>query len=164
MDNLYQVWSSNTFASICMVLGVAFYLYVAYGIYRHFRHPKTVEPKGELPSLMQLEEIYGTPSDIIVLNATKYNQTDAVILAYDDAGFFIVNGEKIPMDEVSDVTFNNRSIPWESPEYQILIQTTMAAKDLICLSVGYDSEWAKNVTIQIRSHLGFNKSNQNNAY
>lgn len=153
MDYLDQILSSNTFASICMVLGVAFYLYIAYGIYRHFRHPKTVEPKGGLPSLMQLEELYGTPSDIIVLNATRYNQTDSVILAYDNAGFFIVNGEKIPMSDIIDVTFNNSSIPWESPKYQILIQTTMETPNLIRLSVGYDSEWAKNVTIQIRSHL-----------
>ena len=153
MEKFYQILTNDTFVSVCVFLGVAFYLYVAYGIYRRFRKPKTAEPKAGLPSLQQLEELYGTPSDVIVLNATKCNQTDGVILAYDDAGFFIINGEKVPLDEISDVTFNNRSIPWESPEYQILIQTTASASSFIRVTVGYDSEWAKNVTMQIRSHL-----------
>ena len=56
----------------------------------------------------------------------------------------------ITIDISNLLTFNNSSIPWESPEYQILIQTPAS---IIRLFVGYDSEWAKSVTVQIRSCL-----------
>ena len=103
-----------------------------------------------MPSLQQLEELYGAPSDVIALSPTKCNQADSVILVYEDAGFLVINGNKVLMSDVASVTFNNSSIPWESPEYQILIQTPAS---IIRLFVGYDSEWAKSVTVQIRSHL-----------
>jgi hypothetical protein len=87
---------------------------------------------------------------VIALSPTKCNQADSVILVYEDAGFLVINGNKVLMSDVASVTFNNSSIPWESPEYQILIQTPVS---IIRLFVGYDSEWAKYVTVQIRSHL-----------
>ena len=150
MEENYQLLFSDWVGTIIVVVSCAFYLLIAYGIYRCFRKPKTIEPKAMMPSLQQLEELYGAPSDVIALSPTKCNQADSVILVYEDAGFLVVNGSKVLMSDVTSVTFNNSSIPWESPEYQILIQTTAS---LIRLYVGYDSEWAKSVTVQIRSHL-----------
>lgn len=150
MEENYQLLFSDWVGTIIVVVSCAFYLLIAYGIYRCFRKPKTIEPKASMPSLQQLEELYGAPSDMIALSPTKCNQADSVILVYEDAGFLVVNGNKVLMSDVASVTFNNSSIPWESPEYQILIQTTAS---LIRLYVGYDSEWAKSVTVQIRSHL-----------
>lgn len=150
MEENYQLLFSDWVGTIIVVVSCAFYLLIAYGIYRCFRKPKTIEPKAMMPSLQQLEELYGAPSDVIALSPTKCNQADSVILVYEDAGFLVVNGSKVLMSDVTSVTFNNSSIPWESPEYQILIQTTAS---LIRLYVGYDSEWAKSVTIRIRSYL-----------
>ena len=150
MEENYQLLFSDWVGTIIVVVSCAFYLLIAYGIYRCFRKPKTIEPKAMMPSLQQLEELYGAPSDVIALSPTKCNQADSVILVYEDAGFLVVNGNKVLMSDVASVTFNNSSIPWESPEYQILIQTHAS---IIRLFVGYDSEWAKSVTVQIRSHL-----------
>ena len=150
MEENYQLLFSDWVGTIIVVVSCAFYLLIAYGIYRCFRKPKTIEPKASMPSLQQLEELYGAPSDMIALSPTKCNQADSVILVYEDAGFLVINVNKVLMSDVTSVTFNNSSIPWESPEYQILIQTTAS---LIRLYVGYDSEWAKSVTVQIRSHL-----------
>lgn len=150
MEENYQLLFSDWVGTIIVVVSCAFYLLIAYGIYRCFRKPKTIEPKAMMPSLQQLEELYGAPSDVIALSPTKCNQADSVILVYEDAGFLVVNGSKVLMSDVTSVTFNNSSIPWESPEYQILIQTPAS---IIRLFVGYDSEWAKSVTVQIRSHL-----------
>ena len=150
MEENYQLLFSDWVGTIIVVVSCAFYLLIAYGIYRCFRKPKTIEPKAMMPSLQQLEELYGAPSDVIALSPTKCNQADSVILVYEDAGFLVVNGSKVLMSDVTSVTFNNSSIPWESPEYQILIQTHAS---IIRLFVGYDSEWAKSVTVQIRSHL-----------
>ena len=150
MEENYQLLFSDWVGTIIVVVSCAFYLLIAYGIYRCFRKPKTIEPKAMMPSLQQLEELYGAPSDVIALSPTKCNQADSVILVYEDAGFLVINGNKVLMSDVASVTFNNSSIPWESPEYQILIQTPAS---IIRLFVGYDSEWAKYVTVQIRSHL-----------
>ena len=150
MEENYQLLFSDWVGTIIVVVSCAFYLLIAYGIYRCFRKPRTIEPKASMPSLQQLEELYGAPSDVIALSPTKCNQADSVILVYEDAGFLVVNGNKVLMSDVASVTFNNSSIPWESPEYQILIQTPAS---LIRLYVGYDSEWAKYVTVQIRSCL-----------
>ena len=150
MEENYQLLFSDWVGTIIVVVSCAFYLLIAYGIYRCFRKPKTIEPKAMMPSLQQLEELYGAPSDVIALSPTKCNQADSVILVYEDSGFLVVNGSKVLMSDVTSVTFNNSSIPWESPEYQILIQTPAS---IIRLFVGYDSEWAKYVTVQIRSHL-----------
>lgn len=153
MEENYQLLFCDWVSTLIVVVSCTFYLLIAYGIYRCFRKPKTIEPKASVPSLQQLEELYGAPSDVIALSPTKCNQADSVVLVYEDAGFFVVNGSKVLMSDVSSVTFNNSSIPWESPEYLILIQTTAS---LIRLFVGYDSEWAKSVTIQIRSYLSDN--------
>ena len=150
MEENYQLLFSDWVGTIIVVVSCAFYLLIAYGIYRCFRKPRTIEPKASMPSLQQLEELYGAPSDVIALSPTKCNQADSVILVYEDVGFLVVNGSKVLMSDVTSVTFNNSSIPWESPEYQILIQTTAS---IIRLFVGYDSEWAKSVTVQIRSYL-----------
>ena len=150
MEENYQLLFSDWVGTIIVVVSCAFYLLIAYGIYRCFKKPKTIEPKAMMPSLQQLEELYGAPSDVIALSPTKCNQADSVILVYEDVGFLVVNGSKVLMSDVTSVTFNNSSIPWESPEYQILIQTTAS---IIRLFVGYDSEWAKSVTVQIRSYL-----------
>ena len=150
MEENYQLLFSDWVGTIIVVVSCAFYLLIAYGIYRCFRKPRTIEPKASMPSLQQLEELYGAPSDVIALSPTKCNQADSVILVYEDSGFLVVNGSKVLMSDVASVTFNNSSIPWESPEYQILIQTPAS---IIRLFVGYDSEWAKYVTVQIRSHL-----------
>ena len=150
MEENYQLLFSDWVGTIIVVVSCAFYLLIAYGIYRCFRKPRTIEPKASMPSLQQLEELYGAPSDVIALSPTKCNQADSVILVYEDAGFLVINGNKVLMSDISSVTFNNSSIPWESPEYQILIQTPAS---IIRLFVGYDSEWAKSVTVQIRSCL-----------
>jgi len=150
MEELKQLLFNDWVYTLIVLSTCTFYLLIAYGIYRCFRKPKTIEPKASMPSLQQLEELYGAPSDAIALSPTKCNQADSVILVYEDAGFLVVNGNKVLMSDVASVTFNNSSIPWESPEYQILIQTPAS---IIRLFVGYDSEWAKSVTVQIRSCL-----------
>ena len=91
MEELKQLLFNDWVYTLIVLSTCTFYLLIAYGIYRCFRKPRTIEPKASVPSLQQLEELYGAPSDVIALSPTKCNQADSVILVYEDAGFLIAD-------------------------------------------------------------------------
>ena len=50
---------------------------------------------------------YGDPDDLVLLDASRGNEAEGVVLVYDKGDFLIVNGEKINKSDISEVTFKN---------------------------------------------------------
>ena len=103
-------------------------------------------------TLDELIARYGDPDDFVLLDATRGNEAVGVLLVYDAAGFFVVNGEKIRKSDIIDVTWNNIAIPYFPNEYQVVIKTKEADEPLR-LHAGNDGKWVMQVVEQIVYHL-----------
>jgi hypothetical protein len=111
------------------------------------------EPEGIETAIDNDLVQYGEPDDVIVIDPTRGNEPDGVILAYDTKGFLYYNGTIINKSEIREVTFHNAAIPYFVPDYQIIIATTSEAHPNVNIKVGSDLEIVKDVLVQIKSHL-----------
>ena len=92
----------------------------------------------------------GEPDDVILLDPTRGNDAQGVILVYMERRWFIINGEGISFDEIEDVTFNNTTIVSAQDSYQVIIKLTGEQPTYFYLPVGYDRSWAVQVVKEIR--------------
>lgn len=93
----------------------------------------------------------GEPIDMVVLDPTRSNELIAVVLVYDDT--LVIEGRALPREAVTDVTFNNASVPYMNSCYQMVVTTTLPDKPTIKTELGSDAEWAKQVTTQIAQYI-----------
>jgi len=112
-------------------------------------------PNPVSENIQTVTETYGTPDDIIVVNPTRGNELDGVILIYDEKGFLYINGIILNKNEVTDISFFNSSIPYMANDYQVVIKTTSERYPSVYLSAGNDLGWAKDLYAQIKSHFRF---------
>lgn len=96
---------------------------------------------------------YGAPDDSIVVNPTRGNEPDGVVLFYDREGFLYFNGIVVRKDEITDITFFNSAIPYVGNDYQIAITTNSEEHPNVYIPTGNDLGWANNVLEQIKSHF-----------
>ena len=94
---------------------------------------------------------HGEPEDVVVLDATRSNELDHVILVY--AHTLIVNGKSIERSKVTDVTFNNANNPYVNCEYQLVLTTTIPDRPTVKTPVGSDSQWASEVATQLAQYI-----------
>ena len=90
---------------------------------------------------------HGEPEAIVVLDATRSNELNAVVLVYNHE--LVVNGESIDRAAVTDVTFNNASNPYVNCDYQMVLTTTLPDNPVVRTPIGSDAEWASEVTRQL---------------
>ena len=143
-----------------LVLILALVLLLVIGEWYDYKNePKDVapepapEPEGIETAIDNDLVQYGEPDDMIVIDPTRGNEPDGVILAYDTKGFLYYNGTIINKSEIRDVTFHNAAIPYFVSDYQIIIATTSEAHPNVNIKVGSDLEIVKDVLVQIKSHL-----------
>ena len=105
-------------------------------------HPKTVD---------ELIAKYGDPDDIILLDASRGNEVDSVVLVYDST--MIINGEKINKSDISEVTFKNAAIAYLPDDYQVILISKNPKIPQIQLHVGYERKWAMKVVEQLQHHV-----------
>lgn len=105
-------------------------------------HPKTVD---------ELIAKYGDPDDIILLDASRGNEVDSVVLVYDS--MMIINGEKINKSDISEVTFKNAAIAYLPDDYQVILISKNPKIPQIQLHVGYERKWAMKVVEQLQHHV-----------
>ena len=118
------------------------------------------EEKQKQQALQDLVTTYGNPDDIIVTDATRGDEIDGVILAYDKGGrdgkgFFVCNGIVIGKASITDITFNNNfGTAFGLPdEFQVVISTNEENHPKCFIRAGNDIETAKGIIMQIKSHL-----------
>lgn len=105
-------------------------------------HPKTVD---------ELIAKYGDPDDIVLLDASRGNEVDSVVLVYDS--MMIINGEKINKSDISEVTFKNAAIAYLPDDYQVILISKNPKIPQIQLHVGYERKWAMKVVEQLQHHV-----------
>ena len=94
---------------------------------------------------------YGDPDDIILLDASRGNEVDSVVLVYDST--MMINGEKINKSDISEVTFKNAAIAYLPDDYQVILDSKNPKNPLIQLHVGYERKWAMKIVEQLQHHL-----------
>lgn len=105
-------------------------------------HPKTVD---------ELIAKYGDPDDIVLLDASRGNEAEGVVLVYDS--MMIINGEKINKSDISEVTFKNAAIAYLPDDYQVILNSKNPKIPQIQLHVGYERKWAMKVVEQLQHHV-----------
>lgn len=94
---------------------------------------------------------YGDPDDIILLDASRGNEAEGVVLVYDS--MMIINGEKINKSDISEVTFKNAAIAYLPDDYQVILNSKNPKIPPIQLHVGYERKWAMKVVEQLQHHV-----------
>ena len=107
-------------------------------------HPKTVD---------ELIAKYGDPDDLVLLDASRGNEAEGVVLVYDKGDFLIVNGEKINKSDISEVTFKNAAIAYLPDDYQVILNSKNPKIPQIQLHVGYERKWAMKIVEQLQHHV-----------
>lgn len=105
-------------------------------------HPKTID---------ELIAKYGDPDDIILLDASRGNEAEGVVLVYDS--MMIINGEKINKSDISEVTFKNAAIAYLPDDYQVILISKNPKIPQIQLHVGYERKWAMKIVEQLQHHV-----------
>ena len=94
---------------------------------------------------------YGDPDDIILLDASRGNEVDSVVLVYNST--MMINGEKINKSDISEVTFKNAAIAYLPDDYQVILISKNPKIPQIQLHVGYERKWAMKVVEQLQHHV-----------
>ena len=130
-------------------------LIVNYLVDRNENNPVLQEMKGRLfHSVEEVEQEYGKPDSVVVLNAAKANEISGVVLSYPERGILVVAGREIPMDDITGIAPKNMAIiPDVVDEYAVVINTKNPAEPVIYLRVGYDMGYAQEVAAQIHEIL-----------
>ena len=130
-------------------------LAVNYLVDRKESNPVVQEMKGRLfHSVEEVEQEYGKPDSVVVLNAAKANEISGVVLSYPERGILVVAGREIPMDDITSIAPKNMAIiPYVVDEYAVVINTKNPAESVIYLRVGYDMGYAQEVAAQIHEIL-----------
>ena len=115
---------------------------------------KKLEDSSESRKNKTVDELiakYGDPDDIILLDASRGNEVDSVVLVYDST--MIINGEKINKSDISEVTFKNAAIAYLPDDYQVILISKNPKIPQIQLHVGYERKWAMKVVEQLQHHV-----------
>ena len=94
---------------------------------------------------------YGDPDDIVLLDASRGNDAEGVVLVYDS--MMMINGEKINKSDISEVTFKNAAIAYLPDDYQVILISKNPKIPQIQLHVGYERKWAMQVVEQLQHHV-----------
>ncbi len=97
----------------------------------------------------------GEPDEIFVINPLLGSRSDGVVLLYKEKGVIVVNGEGIPVKNVTDVSFSNYANAYLPSDYVVQIFTNLPGKDIIRIPTGSANSpvFAKEIVQQIRSHV-----------
>ncbi len=107
--------------------------------------------KDEPDTVDGFVEAHGEPEAVVVLDATRSNELNYVVLVYENE--LIVNGEPIERGKITNVTFNNANNPYVNSDYQLVLTTTIPDKPTVKAPVGSDSHWASEVTTQLAEYI-----------
>lgn len=126
------------------------------------RPPKdtVIREERKQKTLQDLIYIHGNPDEVIVTDATRGNEIDGVVLAYnkgglDNKGFLVCNGKVVDKKSITDITFNNNyGTAFGLPdEFQVVLSTNEESRPKIHIRAGNDIDTAKEIVTQLKSQL-----------
>ena len=104
-------------------------------------------------SVEELEQKYGVPDDVVVLDASRANELPALILFYPANDVVVVAGEELKLSNLVSVMPKNMATPYTVDEYAVIISTNDPNRPIIQLRVGYDGGLAREIATQIDTHI-----------
>ena len=156
-------WALHLNATIAATIPIVIIaIIICVFIFRRCKGPKDtiIEDEKEQQTLQDLIATYGTPDDIIVTDATRGNEIEGAILAYDKGGrsgkgFFVCNGFVLDKDSITDITFNNNfGTAFGLPdEFQLVVSTNEESRPKVYIRGGNDIDMVKDIVTQMKSHL-----------
>ena len=114
---------------------------------------KAAPPRVNYSNMEEVEAKYGEPEDVVVLDATKANELQGVILFYPSQDKMIVVGEEMRLSDLEGVAAKNLATPYIVDEYAVVLSTKDPARPTIRLRVGYDGGFAGEIAGQIDKHI-----------
>ncbi len=93
----------------------------------------------------------GEPEDVIVLDATRSNELDAVVLVYEKN--LVIEGKPVERDKITGVTFFNAQNPYVTSEYHLVVNTTIPEIPSVDTPIGNDAQYAEDIVTQLSKHL-----------
>ena len=112
------LFAGLAFALIIPVLLLAYYLL-------HLKERKESPDAERMDMLTTVDEMtakYGNPDEVIVTNAVLANELGGAILVYQQQGFMIAAGAKIPLSDIESVVAKNMATPYTVAEYQAMMR------------------------------------------
>lgn len=95
--------------------------------------------------------LHGEPQDMFVLDVTRSNELDAVVLVYEHE--IVLEGIPLECDKITNVTFYNAQNPYMEKEYRLVINTTTTERSSIEIPMGSDVQHAEDITTQLAKLL-----------
>ena len=117
------------------------------------RQEKAAPQRVNYSSAAEVEAKYGEAEDVVVLDATKANELQGVILFYPKQDKMIVVGEEMRLSDLEGVMAKNMATPYTIDEYAVVLATKDKARPVIHLRVGYDGGLAGEIAAQIDKHI-----------
>ena len=105
--------------------------------------------KSQPKTIDDLIAQFGEPDDIVLLDATRGNDPDYVVLCYDKS--LIINGIEIKKSDIAEITFNNAAVAYMPNDYQIIVVPVDPQQPFIHLRVGLDGTRAMQITEQLKA-------------
>ena len=91
--------------------------------------------------LQAMQRDYGMPDEVVSVHTFGSPTYELPLLFYAD--FVVVAGQKLTAEDITDVTFNNRSNPYTTNDYQVVI--TRADGKKLSIAIGNDIDKAKYI-------------------
>ncbi len=104
-------------------------------------------------NIEEVEAKYGQPDDVVVLSATRANESQALMLFYKGLDKVIVCGEEMKLSDLEGVMSKNMATPYTIDEYAVVIATKDPLHPTIQLRVGYDGGLAGEIAAEIDKHI-----------
>lgn len=117
------------------------------------RKENTETPRVTFANVEEVEQKYGEPDDVVVLDASRANELPALILFYPDRDLAIIAGEELKLSDLTSVMPKNMATPYTVDEYAVIIGTSDPQRPTIQLRVGYDAVLAGEIAAQIDAHI-----------
>lgn len=103
-----------------------------------------------------IEEVkakYGEPDDVVVLNAVRGGELQALMLFYTAQDKMIVCGEEMRLSDLEGVMMKNMATPYTVDEYAVILAMKDPQRPTVHLRVGYDVGLAGELAAQIDRHV-----------
>lgn len=101
--------------------------------------------------------LHGEPQAVFVMNVTRSNELDAVVLVYEHE--IVLEGKPLECDKITNVTFYNAQNPYMEKEYRLVINTTLTEQPSFEIPMGNDALQAEEITTQLAKHIRLAQDN-----
>lgn len=95
----------------------------------------------------------GEPEAVIVVDPTRANEPDGVVMVFRNRGKIVIKGEEFSIADIVDVTMFNSATPYTVGQQQVSFTTRLKDREYIRLDAGYDSKFAAGVASDIRAAI-----------